>query len=103
MVAVQRQPELLQIVLALTATGCFPSLLDGRQQQCNQSGNNGNHNQQFNQREATLTEFGQRTDWSDERQCTIPFKEITKALVTDCSAMRTQIKIEQILARFDIC
>jgi hypothetical protein len=51
MVAVQRQPDLLEIVGALSACRGFPHLLDGRQQQADQDGNNGDDDEQVDQRE----------------------------------------------------
>ena len=51
-VVVHGHPELLQVVLALTVAGRFASLLDRREQDCHQHGDDGNHNQEFNERKA---------------------------------------------------
>ena len=48
-VVVQRNPQLMEIVLALGTSRCFTSLLYGRQQQGNQNGDDGDNDQQFNQ------------------------------------------------------
>jgi hypothetical protein len=52
MVVVQRESELLEVVLALRATGGLPRLLYSRQEQRNQNGYNRNHDQQLDQRES---------------------------------------------------
>ncbi len=52
MVIVQGQSELLEVVLALRAAGRLASLLNGRQEQCDQDGDNRDHNQSLNEREA---------------------------------------------------
>jgi len=52
MVIVQRQPDLLQVVLALCASSGFASLLNRWQQQGYQNGDDRNHHQQFNQRKS---------------------------------------------------
>ena len=44
--------DLADIVGAFQPVGCFPYLLDGRNQQTNQYGNDGDDNQQFDQRES---------------------------------------------------
>jgi hypothetical protein len=55
-VRVQGQTELLQIVGALGAGCSLADLLNGRQQETNQDGNNRDHHKQFDQREGiTLT------------------------------------------------
>jgi hypothetical protein len=55
-VVVQGQADLLQVILALRAARRFAGLLHGRQQQCNQNGDNRNDDQQLNQCEsATAT------------------------------------------------
>jgi hypothetical protein len=51
-VIVRGKRQLLQLVLALRSTGRFAGLLDSRQQERNQNGNDGNHYQQLNQRES---------------------------------------------------
>jgi hypothetical protein len=51
-VIMQGKPYLLQIVLALSSSGSFPSLLHRRKQQRDQHGDNRDHNQQFNQRKS---------------------------------------------------
>ncbi len=43
--------ELLQVVDRLRACGRSANLLDGRQQQTNQDGDDGDHDQQFDERE----------------------------------------------------
>jgi len=48
-IVMNRQSQLFQIIQATDASGCFPGFLDSRQQQGNQNGNNGNHDQQFNE------------------------------------------------------
>ena len=53
MVVVQRQPDLLQIVLALRSPGGFACLLYRRQQKSDQNRNNCDHHQQLNQRKCT--------------------------------------------------
>jgi len=52
---VQSQTDLLEIVLTLAAASGFARLLHGWQQQSNQNRDDGNHHQQFNQRESALT------------------------------------------------
>ena len=47
----QGQADLLQIVAALHAVRGFPDLLDGRQQQADQDGDDRDHHQQLNERE----------------------------------------------------
>jgi hypothetical protein len=51
-VVVKRQPQLFQIVLALRTPGGFAGLLDGRQQQRNQHGDDGDDHQQFDESES---------------------------------------------------
>src|SRR5262249_40818562 len=53
--AVQTQGDLLEVVAAHGAVGRFPYLLDGRQQQAEEQGDDGDHHQQLDQREATRT------------------------------------------------
>jgi hypothetical protein len=48
---VQRQPDLLQVVVAFGPPGCFASRLYGGQQQSDQDSDDGNHYQQFDERE----------------------------------------------------
>jgi hypothetical protein len=50
-VVVQCEGLLLQVVRTLRAGRGFPHLLHGGQQQTNQDGNDGNHDQQLDQRE----------------------------------------------------
>jgi hypothetical protein len=45
MIIVHRQPNLLQIVLALSPAGGFPSLLNGGEQLGDQDGDDGNNRQ----------------------------------------------------------
>ncbi len=49
MVIVNRQADLLEIVLALRPAGRFAGLLDSGQQQGNQHGNNGDDDEQFDE------------------------------------------------------
>ncbi len=49
------QAELLEVVGALGAAGGLPRRLDGRQQQCDQDGDDGDDDQQFDQREAATS------------------------------------------------
>src|SRR5262249_6684392 len=46
----EREADLLEIVPALSSSGCFSSLLDGRQQQCDQDCDDGDHDEQLDQR-----------------------------------------------------
>ena len=55
MIAVHGDSQLLEVVLALSATSGFACLLNGRQQQGNQNGDNRNHDQQFDQRKTAVT------------------------------------------------
>ena len=50
-VVVQGEADLLQVVLALHAGGGLADLLDGGQQQADQDGDDGDHDQQFDERE----------------------------------------------------
>ncbi len=65
---VDGQAELLQVVFAFDPRGSLAHLLHGRQQQPDQDGNDGDHHQQFDQREGrtnrtgpVTTEFRHRT------------------------------------------
>lgn len=51
-VIVNGQADLLEVVFTTAATGCFPCLLDRREEECNQDGNNGDDDEQFNQGES---------------------------------------------------
>jgi hypothetical protein len=53
MVVVAGESNLLEIVLALGAAGCFTSLLDSGQEQSDKDRNDCDHDQEFNQRETT--------------------------------------------------
>ena len=55
LVVVGRQGNLLEIVLALGPGGGFANLLHRGHQQPNQDGDDGDHNQQFDQRETGST------------------------------------------------
>jgi hypothetical protein len=55
MVVVQRQANLLEIVLALGPAGRFASLLNCRQQQGDEYGNDGDDNQQLDERKTATT------------------------------------------------
>ena len=46
----KRQPQLLEVVLALTVPGCLAGLLNRRQQQCHQQPDDRDHDQQLDQR-----------------------------------------------------
>ena len=52
MIIVQGHTQLLQIVVALRAAGGLASGLDGRQQQGHQDPDDGDHHQQFDERES---------------------------------------------------
>ena len=52
LVVVQRQSQLLEIVLALAAASGLAGGLHGRQKQRHQNGDDGNHDQQLDQRES---------------------------------------------------
>jgi len=52
LVIVQRQSELLEVVPAAHAIGCFSRLLNSRQKQRDEHANDGDHDQQLNEREA---------------------------------------------------
>jgi hypothetical protein len=51
---VHRQYELLHVIRALHPSGCFASLLDGRQQKCYQDANNGDNDKKLYQSEAAI-------------------------------------------------
>jgi len=55
-VVVQCQTNLLQIVFALAAASRFACLLDGGQQECDQNGDDRNHDQQFDQGETSFAD-----------------------------------------------
>jgi hypothetical protein len=57
LVVVKSEANLLEIIFALSSAGSFPRLLNGRQQQCHQNCNDGDHHQQLNQRKASLLSF----------------------------------------------
>jgi hypothetical protein len=50
---VDRQPDLLQVVGTLHPGSGLPNLLHGWQEQADQDGNDGDHHQQLDQREAS--------------------------------------------------
>jgi Na+-transporting NADH:ubiquinone oxidoreductase subunit NqrB len=52
---VDSKRQLFEVVLALCPACRFTGLLNGRQQQGNQDGDDGNHNQQFDQCETATT------------------------------------------------
>jgi hypothetical protein len=54
-VVLQRQPDLLEIVLGLRAPRRFASLLHGRKQQGHKDSDKGNHHQQFDQRKSAAS------------------------------------------------
>src|SRR5207244_13345708 len=49
----QGQADLLEVVLALRAGGCLANLLDGRQEQADQDRDDGDHDEQLDQGEAS--------------------------------------------------
>jgi uncharacterized protein with PIN domain len=55
---VQCERNLLEIVLALRSPRSLASLLNSRQQQCHQYGDNRNHNQELNQGKCTASAAG---------------------------------------------
>ena len=57
-VVVEGEADLLEVVGALQARGRIADLLDGGQQQADQDGDDGDHHQQFDQREAGGGGFG---------------------------------------------
>ena len=57
MVVVERQAQLLQVVLALCATCSLAGLLNCWQQECDQNCNDGDHHQQFDQCKRTIPNF----------------------------------------------
>jgi hypothetical protein len=61
MVVVKRDSDLFEVVAALGATGGLTRRLDGRQEQGDQNGDDGNHDEQLNQREATPSLRAHRT------------------------------------------
>ncbi len=68
-IVVQRDPDLNQVVLALRSPRGFSGLLNGGQKQRHKNGDDGDHHQKFNQREATLTGTppGGQRQWQDDR------------------------------------
>jgi hypothetical protein len=56
-VIVHGQRNLLQLALALSAPSCLASLLNGRKQQGNQDGNDGDDDQKFDQRKSSGRHF----------------------------------------------
>ena len=54
-VIVNGQAELLEVVFATAAAGCFPRLLDRREEQGNQNRNDGDDDEQFNQGKSPRT------------------------------------------------
>src|SRR5262245_51001658 len=52
---VDREPDLLEIVLALRAGGRLANFLNGRQQEADQDGDDGDYDQQLDQRECGAT------------------------------------------------
>src|SRR5262249_12074145 len=57
-VGVQGDADLLEVVLALGAGGGFADLLDGGQQQADQDGDDGDHDQQFDEGEGSAAPHG---------------------------------------------
>ena len=55
MMGLETQPDLLEVVGALSPPRTFAGRLDGRQQQADEDADDGNHDQQFDQREANIS------------------------------------------------
>src|SRR5262249_15864368 len=53
-----RQAKLLEVVRTLDPVGSLADFLDGRQEQADQDGDDGNHDEQFNQGEAATGTHG---------------------------------------------
>jgi hypothetical protein len=53
--------NLFEIVFALGSSGGFAGLLDGRQKQGNEDGDNGNDNEEFDERKAAGARPSERT------------------------------------------
>ena len=51
-----REPNLPEVVLAFGEIGLFPDFLNGGQNQGDECPDNGNHDQEFDQREASAAE-----------------------------------------------
>ncbi len=49
-----RKPDLLEVVGALHATGCFACLLNGRQQESYQNADDGDDDEEFDKRKPSL-------------------------------------------------
>src|SRR5262249_3305081 len=58
---VDRQTILLEVILALAAAGRLAGLLDSRQKQGRQDGNDGNDDQQLDQGESRSSPYGRRS------------------------------------------
>ena len=56
-VVVHRQPELFEITLALSPAARFAGDLNGRQEHGDQDTDDGNHDQQFHERETAIGTF----------------------------------------------
>ena len=61
-------PICLQVVLAFHSVGCFPHFLDGRKQQANQDGNNGDRYQQLDQSKSAMA-YGEPASAGGRRIC----------------------------------
>ena len=57
-VVLKRQPELLEVVLALHPPGRFAGSLHRRQEQCHQDADDGDDDEQLNQRKPTAKRTG---------------------------------------------
>ena len=93
----QRQSDLLQVVLALRTACCLTRLLNGRQQQGDQNCDNRNHDEQFDQRKAWREPAGHTISESQLFHGRFPLKkqknpdnnqEITPAIIK----MKTEIE-----------
>jgi hypothetical protein len=62
-----RQTDLSEVVLALGACGGLADFLHGGQQQADQDGDDGDHHQQLDQREADSRGRGRRTSFTHDR------------------------------------
>jgi hypothetical protein len=78
---VDRKRQLFEIILALSASGSFASLLHCRQQQGYQDGNDGNHHQKFDQGE-TAVRSGQGS-----HTCLRKWKKRGKKTQAQCAAL----------------
>lgn len=57
LVCLKREPQLLEIILALQAPRSLASRLNGRKQECNQNANNRDNHEKFDKGETALLFF----------------------------------------------